>query len=165
MGASLMRRFPAIALLVFLAVAWPFISRAQDQSGFVELPLHSVLTNVPPSTFGYDFETGTRYFTYILIRHGDTSLIADKVALNTDTGQATADGHVHIERAGETWVGSHIVYNLKTGVAESGPFRIRQVTILRKIEPESGSVSKTSRQQTTKKGCSPRTMSKSRPIT
>jgi LPS-assembly protein len=143
-----MRRFSAIALLLFFAAAWPFISRAQDQLGFVEKPLHDVFTNVPPSTFGYDFETGTRYFTYILIQHGDTSLIADKVALNMDTGQATADGNVRIERAGETWIGSHAVYNMKTGVVTSGPFRIGRPPVFAQGDMESADIPKTNRNYT-----------------
>ena len=135
-----MRRFPAIALLAFLAVAWPFLLKAENQVQYRQESLSDFIPGTPPSTFGYDLTTGTRYFTYILIENNTDTLMADKVALNPTTGEVTADGNVRFESAGQMWLGDHIVYNLKTGVIKSGSFRTGRAPVFVQGQNEEASV-------------------------
>ena len=132
-----MIRFPAIALLVFLAVAWPFVSWAQDlgifsekqSGGFFAKPQSEVIPGAPGSSFGYDFATGTEDFTYIIIGDTNTTLMADKASYNARTGIATADGHVIVEQGGMMWVGDHVTLNRYSGIVSSGPFRAGKLPV------------------------------------
>ncbi len=118
-----MRRFPAIALLFFCAVALPCISRAQELSKYSYETLDQVIPGAPPGSVGYDLATGALIGTNILIQHEGATLMADSVSLNEQTGQAIANGHVRIQEANQTWIGDHLVYNFKMHRLESGKFR------------------------------------------
>lgn len=117
-----MRRVPAIALVLLLAVAFPFISHAEE-SAFVATPIHNILPDYPEGYTGYDPSTGMYYATNELLEYKNATLMADSVKWNADTGVVIADGHVRIQDAGQEWIGEHITYNLKTHQMESGGFR------------------------------------------
>jgi LPS-assembly protein len=132
-----MIRFSAIALLAFLVVAWPFVSWAQlpgilsekQPGGFFEKSQSEVIPGAPSTSFGYDFATGTEDFTYVIVGDTNTTLMADKVSYNAQTGIATADGHVIVEQSGMMWVGNHVRYNSKTHLIESGAFRAGKLPV------------------------------------
>jgi hypothetical protein len=117
-----MRRVPAIALVLLLAAAFPFISEAQE-SGFSATPIQNILPGYPPGSGGYDFATGIYTATNELFQYHNATLMSDAAKYNPDTGEVIADGHVRIQEAGQMWIGDHIIYNLKTHQMESGGFR------------------------------------------
>jgi len=119
----LMRKVPAIALLLFLAVALLCITRAQHLPEYNLKTQDQVIPGAPPGSVGYDFSTGSMVGTNVMIQHEGATLIADSVSINELTGEATAIGHVHIQDAGQMWIGDHITYNLKTHKLESDKFR------------------------------------------
>jgi LPS-assembly protein len=117
-----MRRVPAIALLFLLVAAFPLFSRAQ-QMGYYSYQIHDFLPQYPPGSISYDPSTGLYYATNELLQYQNATLMADSAKWNPDTGEVIAEGHVRIQEAGETWIGDHIIYNLKTHQMESGGFR------------------------------------------
>lgn len=118
-----MRRVSAIALLLFLAVALPSVSRAEELPGFNIEPIRDVIPGSPPGSVEYDLASDTLVATNILIQYRGATLMADSVSLNKSTEVAVASGHVYVEQAGQMWVGDHITYNYKTRQVESGEFR------------------------------------------
>ena len=101
--------------IIFLAALLSV--RAQDQSWIVE-------SLSPQNEFIYDLQTGTATGTNgVFIRFSDTTLTADRVALNQNSGTAVADGHVRINRAGQIWTGEHVSYNFKTSQMDTAAFR------------------------------------------
>lgn len=123
-----MRRVPAIALLFVLVAAFPFFSRAQE-SGYFFHEIHDYLPEVPPGSIKFDPSTDTYYATNELLQFGNATLMADSVKWMPETGEAIAEGHVRIEESGETWIGQHIIYNLKTHQMETGGFRTGKAPI------------------------------------
>jgi LPS-assembly protein len=118
-----MRKVPAIALLLFLAVALPCVSRAQVLPGYNIKSQDQVISGAPPGSAGYNFATGSMAGTNLLVQYKGATIIADSISVNEETGEATADGHVRIQDAGQMWIGDHITYNFKTHKLESGTFR------------------------------------------
>lgn len=119
-----MRSFPVIAVLIFFAAIFPFISYAQEEQSWVLQSLNQIIPGQPVGGWVYDFASQTSLGTNgVYVQHGDTTLTADKVTANEQTGDAQADGHVRIEQGDEIWVGEHINYNFKTHQMESEEFR------------------------------------------
>ena len=70
------------------------------------------------------YENGMwRGTNWICVNHGDATLSAESGALNEQTGEVEADGHVRIESGDQIWVGEHIRYNFKTHQMQSEEFR------------------------------------------
>ncbi len=137
-----MRRFPAITLLIFIAAMAPVIVSAQQQPGFVMEALHDLLPGAPPGAWIYNLATqSARGTNGVFLSYGDATLIADTVNLNQETGEATADGHVRIEQAGQIWLGDHIDYNFKTRQMHTEQFRTGHPPVFASGESLSGDVS------------------------
>jgi LPS-assembly protein len=117
-----MRRVSAIALVLLLAAAFPFISRAQE-SGYFATPIHDILPEYPPGNVEYDPATGVYSATNELLQYRNATLMANSAKWNPTTGEVIAEGHVRIQENGQMWIGTHIIYNLKTHQMESGGFR------------------------------------------
>jgi LPS-assembly protein len=118
-----MSRVSVIALLFCLAIALPCISWAQEPTGYNIEPISKFIPGAPPGSVGFDPATGTEHFTNMLVQYSGTTLMADSVSVNPDTGDAIAIGNVRIEQASEMWIGDRITYNFKTHVLVSGNFR------------------------------------------
>src|ERR1041384_1397395 len=85
-----------------------WIVKALDKNGWAEFDLN---TGLASGTNG------------VLVIYKDAVLTADQVSVNQITGEAIADGHVHIQRDDQVWVGEHIRYNFKTRQMEAEQFR------------------------------------------
>lgn len=115
-----MRKFPAIAALIFIAAIFPVL--AQEQPSWEMWALNQI---VPGTSTGVvdvigNTMTGTNG---VCIRYGGAVLTADSVTVNRDTGEAVADGHVRINQGEQIWIGEHITYNFKTHLMRSDQFR------------------------------------------
>ena len=117
-----MRRVLGIVLLFLLVATFPCVSKAQE-SGYFYSQIHDYLPQVPPGSVSWDPATGIYSATNELLQYGNATLMADSARWNPTTGEVIAEGHVRIQRAGQTWIGDHIIYNLKTHQMESGAFR------------------------------------------
>jgi LPS-assembly protein len=135
----LMSRIPAIALLVFFAMALPFISSGEDTSGYTYKSLSDIIPGAPEGSVGYDL-AGDIVGTNIIIMHDGASLMADTVSFNQQTGWAIARGHVCIERNDQLWTGDHVTYNLNTHEMETGEFRSGKAPIFIQGEHVQGNV-------------------------
>jgi LPS-assembly protein len=117
-----MRRFPAIAALVFLSALFPSVLRAQEQPEWDVQALNNIIPGLPAGSVMMqgDMFTGTNG---VYVKYGDTVLTADTVSLNQQTGAVLADGNVRIEMGDQIWIGEHITYNFKTRQMHSDQFR------------------------------------------
>jgi LPS-assembly protein len=117
-----MRKFPAIAALVFLFAAVSFSAFAQEQSSWEMWALNQIVPGTPTGVVDLmgNMMTGTNG---VCVKYGGAVLTADSVSVNRDTGEAVADGHVRIEQGEEIWIGDHITYNFKTHQMQSDQFR------------------------------------------
>ena len=120
--SRLMRRVPAIALLLLLVTAFPLILEAQE-AGYNFKSLHDILPEYKEGVVQWDPNTGMYYATNELLQYGNSTLMADSARWNPATGEIIAEGHVRIAQSGQLWIGDHIIYNLKTHEMESGGFR------------------------------------------
>lgn len=137
-----MRRFPAITLLFFLAAMAPAIVSAQEQQGWVMEQLHDILPGTTPGTWEYDFATQiSRGTNGVFLSYGDSTLTADSVTVDQQTGEAMADGNVRIEQAGLIWLGEHIDYNFKTHQMRTEQFRMGHPPVFAFGESVSGDTS------------------------
>lgn len=59
----------------------------------------------------------------VLVRYGETVLIANKLTLNEATGEIVADGMVSLQGEGMYWTGEHLEYNYKTREIRAGSYR------------------------------------------
>src|SRR5580704_8621822 len=115
-----MRKFPAIALLLFWAMVC--ISRAEESSPELIQGIDQVIPGGPVGNIGYDFTTDTVTGTNIFIQHGDITLMADQATYDRQNGEVVADGHVRIQQGTQMWIGNHVTYNIKTRLMGTGPF-------------------------------------------
>jgi hypothetical protein len=119
-----MIRLPAITLLIFLAAMAPAVVSAQEQPALELKALNQLIPGVPVGIWVYDLASQTSRGTNgVFLSYGDTTLTADNVTVNQQTGQASADGNVRIEQAGQIWLGDHIDYNFKTHQMHTEEFR------------------------------------------
>ncbi len=135
----LMRRLPAIALLLLLAAAYPFVLKAQERV-YNYKSLHDILPEYPEGTVEYDPATGISYATNELFQYGNATLMADSARYNPATGEIIADGHVRISDGGQIWIGDHIIYNLRTHQMESGKFRTGKPPVYAQGEAVHGNI-------------------------
>jgi lipopolysaccharide assembly outer membrane protein LptD (OstA) len=119
-----MRSLPAIASLAFLIAAFPSVARAQEQPAWEIQALNQIIPGAPEGNVEYDVATGAWRGTNVFVKYGDTTLTADSAALNQQSGEVMADGHVRIESDNQIWVGEHIRYNFKTHQMQSEQFRM-----------------------------------------
>jgi len=59
----------------------------------------------------------------VFINYNGTVLTADSVSWNQTSGEATTDGHVHIQQGAQLFVGDHVQYNLNTHDMVAEQFR------------------------------------------
>lgn len=72
----------------------------------------------------YDMRTGTATGTNgIFINYNGSVLTADTVSVNQRSGEAEADGNVHIQQGDQIWVGQHMRYNFQTREIVAEQFR------------------------------------------
>jgi len=116
-----MRRLPAIVPAIFLAAIFSFNSSAQEQAIEVQ-SLNQILPGQPTGEFAVQGNIATMT-NGAFARYGDTVLMADNAAVNMETGDTIADGHVRIEQGEMLWTGEHINYNFKTHQMRSEQFR------------------------------------------
>ena len=119
-----MRRFPAIALLIFFAAIFPLVASAEEPEPWELGGLNQIIPGAPVGdleTTGNHSAIGTNG---IYIKYKGELLMADTVSVNEDTGETVADGHVRIEQqGGQIWIGDHINYNFKTHLMRTEQFR------------------------------------------
>jgi lipopolysaccharide assembly outer membrane protein LptD (OstA) len=119
-----MRKFPAIAALIFIAAIFPLVSMAQEPPSWDVRGLNQIFPGAPAGIVDMvgDLVTGTNG---IYVRYGDAVLMADTVSVDRQSGDAVADGHVRIEQqGGQIWIGDHIAYNFKTHQMSGEQFRM-----------------------------------------
>ncbi len=120
-----MIKLSAIAPLVFLFVVLPFAAFAQEQDSWEVQALNQIVPGAPVGNVVYDLASGMAQGTNgVFARYGDTVLTADSATVNSQTGEALADGHVRIMQGEQIWVGEHINYNFKTHQMQSMQFRM-----------------------------------------
>ncbi len=120
-----MRKFSAIAAFAFLSLILPFIAVAQEEQAWDIRALHQIIPDSPVGDVWGDINSHMYYGTNgVFVKNGSTVLTADSVTLNQDTGEAVADGNVHIEQGDEIWTGEHIHYNFNTHQMQGDQFRM-----------------------------------------
>ncbi len=140
--ATLAWRWPAIVALVCLAAIIPFVARAQEP---VTWEVYALSQIVPGSRIGrIDFYPDTRTAVGtngVCVKYGNAVLTADTVSANEETGEAVADGQVHIQSGDQVWVGDHIRYNFKTHQMQSEQFRTGKPPVFAAGKNLSGDIS------------------------
>jgi lipopolysaccharide assembly outer membrane protein LptD (OstA) len=118
-----MRRFSAIAALIFFGSIFPLISFAQVPPSWEAWALNKIIS---VSKIGEIYMEGDTIVgtNGICVKYGEAVLMADSASVNTKTGEVLADGHVRIEQGDLTWTGEHIRYNFKTHQMQSEQFRM-----------------------------------------
>ena len=101
-------------ILVGLALAIAPLSRAAEAEMTVE-------ALDPAGEFEYDLATGMATASKgVVVRYADAMLTADRVLVNQSNTTVQAEGHVRIEREGQTWTGERLTYNFKDRALEIG---------------------------------------------
>ena len=118
-----MRRFSAIAALIFFGSIFPLISFAQVPPSWEAWALNKIIS---VSKIGEIYMEGDTIVgtNGICVKYGEAVLMADSASVNTKTGEVLADGNVRIEEGGLIWTGEHIRYNFKTHQMQSEEFRM-----------------------------------------
>ena len=118
-----MKPFSAIATLLLALALIPATAQETNISWEVQA-LSKLIPGTVQGMVDYDLASGTATGTNgVYIKYGSTTLTADSVSVNQQSGEAVADGNVRIESAGQLWVGDHIRYNFKTHQMQSSEFR------------------------------------------
>ena len=76
----------------------------------------------------------------IFVKRGDTTLSADSVSVNQQSGEVVADGNVRIEEGDQIWTGEHIRYNFKTHQMQSEQFRMGKPPVFAQGEQLQGDI-------------------------
>lgn len=80
--------------------------------------------HTPGGELAFDLQTGTVYATNgIVVRYGETTLVADSAWVNQNTGEAYAQGNVRLYYKQQIWVADAVHYNFKTGQMQADAFR------------------------------------------
>ncbi len=135
-----MRRLSAIAPLVFFAAVFPFIARAQEQPSWEVQALNQIIPGAPEGHVEYDLASGLATGTNVFVKYGGATLMADHATLNQQSGEAVADGNVHLAEGDQVWVGEHIRYNFKTHQMQSEQFRTGKPPVFADGEELQGNV-------------------------
>jgi LPS-assembly protein len=108
--------------LVFLLwVAFAFAVQAQEEPVPVEiLPLGSDTNNLLEIDLSSELATVTNG---VMVKYGQTVLVAQKASVNRNTGDVFAEGGVRIQKDNQTWTGDQIYYNFITGEMDANKFR------------------------------------------
>ncbi|MCX7722904.1 MAG: LPS assembly protein LptD [Verrucomicrobiae bacterium] len=95
----------------------------------------------PGGKIEVDLATGAVIATNrVMVRYGDTVLVADKASVNRTTGEAIAEGDVYIIHAQQVWVGQKIHYNFKTRQMLAERFRTSKWPVCVEAEGLSGDI-------------------------
>ncbi len=79
----------------------------------------------PGFRFEADLQTGTYSATNgVQLRFRDAILTARTIQLDDATGDALAEGGVSLERGGQTWTGSRLRYNLRSGDMSAEEYKL-----------------------------------------
>ena len=77
-----------------------------------------------PATLWYEVTARVAHGTNgVYINYNGTVLTADSASWDQNSGEAIADGHVHIQQGDQVWVGEHVRYNLNTHDMVAEQFR------------------------------------------
>lgn len=74
----------------------------------------------------------------VIVKYGQTVLIANELMLNETTGEIVADGMVTLQGEGMYWTGDHLEYNFKTREIASGSYRAGAAGIFIRAETLKG---------------------------
>ena len=109
-------RGPLIAL-VGVALAWAQPSPGTAQSGTLSIPIDGEETTIVADQIQQVGGSNDLLIAIgnVEISRGQTRLLADRVELNRDTGQAVAQGKVVFSDGPDRMVAERVDYNLKTG--------------------------------------------------
>ena len=92
--------------------------------GFAQQETWVIESLSPQNQFLYDLQTGTATGTNgVIVKYGNSTLLADRVSVNQTSGEAEAEGHVRIQRDAQIWAGDRIAYNFKSRVMRTDQFR------------------------------------------
>src|ERR1700755_254806 len=114
-----MTRLPIIiaAALFFLTISCSVRARPT-----ADLDIHSL--NGEGTYISRDMQNSTATGTNgVFINYNGTVLTADSVFVDEKSGQATADGKVHIQQGDQVWIGEHMRYNFLTHEMISDQYR------------------------------------------
>ncbi len=109
-------RAPLVAL-ISAALAWAYPSLGVAQTGALSLPIDGEKTTIVADQIQQVGGTSDLLIATgnVEITRGQTRLLADRVELNRDTGQAVAQGKVVFSDGPDRMVADRVDYNLKTG--------------------------------------------------
>jgi len=80
--------------------------------------------HTPHGILGYDLQRHVLVATNgVVVRYGDSTLVADQAVLDQSTGEAQAEGNVRIYHGQQVWVAESVRYNFKTRQMETRQFR------------------------------------------
>jgi LPS-assembly protein len=95
-----------VSLLILCGCVLPFLARAQPHPNVL---IDKQTTN---SIIEFDPHTRNAWATNgVILSDQNTVLTADSATLDSETGEAAADGHVRIQQGTEIWVGEHMRYD------------------------------------------------------
>ena len=118
------RRRPVIALLALFCAIFSSVGWGQEEH---QLEVSALSQIIPGTTVGSFYTEGDSLVgtngVFVKDETGNASLMADSAAVNLQTGEVTADGHVRIQQGDQVWAGEHIRYNFKTRQMQSESFR------------------------------------------
>jgi LPS-assembly protein len=116
-----MTRLPIIAAAAIFSFFVCLSADAQQASS--PMVIQSLDTNSPAGVW-YEMGPHIAHGTNgVFINYNATVLTADSVSWNQASGEATADGHVHIQQGAQLFVGDHVQYNLNTHDMVAEQFR------------------------------------------
>ncbi|MBA4149754.1 MAG: LPS-assembly protein LptD [Verrucomicrobia bacterium] len=105
--------------LFYLLVLATFSLPAVDEP----VPLR-IRAKDPRGEVKFDPATGTVSFPQgVIVTHGETTLTANTVKANRNTGEVEAEGEVTIVSKDLVWKGDHVIYNFKTGESQAKNFK------------------------------------------
>jgi len=77
-----------------------------------------------------DLTTGVARGTNgVIFRYGGAVVTAEAMSVDSNSGEISAEGRVHIQREEQIWAGEHIRYNYKTRQMEAQQFRTGKTPI------------------------------------
>ncbi len=96
----------------------------------------------PEGWFDYDPATGiARGTNGLVVKYGGAVLIAERVSVNQQIGEAQAEGRVRVLREDQVWVSEHLRYNFKTRQMQAEQFRTGRSPVFAQGEALQGDVS------------------------
>ncbi len=134
-----MRRLPAIVLLASLFAFFSSAAWAQEEPPVEVRGLNQI---IPGAKIGVVYMQGDTIIgtNGIFVKRGDTTLSADSVSVNQQSGEVVADGNVRIEEGDQIWTGEHIRYNFKTHQMQSEQFRMGKPPVFAQGEQMQGDI-------------------------